>query len=69
EAVKTPAITVPVEQREPLKEECAHFLQSIAAGTVPRTDTQEALRVLSVLEAASTSLRRGQPVAPVIADA
>jgi UDP-2-acetamido-3-amino-2,3-dideoxy-glucuronate N-acetyltransferase len=69
EATKAPAIFVPVEQREPLREECAHFLHSIAEGTVPRTDTREALRVLSVLEAASTSLKRGMPVSPVIADA
>lgn len=62
EAIKADAIHVQVEQREPLREECAHFLQSIADGTVPRTDTREALRVLSVLEAASQSLQTGQPV-------
>jgi predicted dehydrogenase len=69
EAVKADAIHIQVEEREPLREECAHFLQSIMAGTVPRTDTREALRVLSVLEAASVSLRTGQPVAPDRMDA
>jgi UDP-2-acetamido-3-amino-2,3-dideoxy-glucuronate N-acetyltransferase len=69
EAVKAEPIHVQVEQREPLREECAHFLQSIVAGTVPRTDTREALRVLSVLEAASQSLEMGRPVTPSVGDA
>lgn len=69
EAVKADALHVQVEQREPLREECAHFLQSIASGTVPRTDTREALRVLSVLEAASQSLKIGRPVTPDSMDA
>ncbi|HEY5238197.1 MAG TPA: Gfo/Idh/MocA family oxidoreductase [Rhizomicrobium sp.] len=67
EAVKAVPIHVQVEEREPLREECAHFLHSIAAGTVPRTDTREALRVLAVLEAASQSLKKGEPVTPVAA--
>jgi UDP-2-acetamido-3-amino-2,3-dideoxy-glucuronate N-acetyltransferase len=64
EAIKAEPVRVVVEQREPLREECAHFLHSIVAGTVPRTDTSEALRVLSVLDAASRSLTTGRSVTP-----
>jgi UDP-2-acetamido-3-amino-2,3-dideoxy-glucuronate N-acetyltransferase len=64
EAIKAEPVRVTVEQREPLREECAHFLQSISSGTAPRTDTTEALRVLSVLDAATRSLKTGRSVAP-----
>lgn len=62
EAIKAEPTRVLVQQQEPLREECSHFLQSITAGTAPRTDTQEALRVLSVLEAASRSWQTRGPV-------
>ncbi|HEY1707244.1 MAG TPA: Gfo/Idh/MocA family oxidoreductase [Rhizomicrobium sp.] len=52
------------EHREPLREECAHFLGAIRTGSVPRTDAAEALRVLSVLDAASRSMATGNPVMP-----
>lgn len=42
---------------EPLKEECAHFLECIASRHAPRTDGEEGLRVLKILEASQTSLR------------
>jgi UDP-2-acetamido-3-amino-2,3-dideoxy-glucuronate N-acetyltransferase len=64
EATKAEPVRVAVEQREPLREECAHFLHSISAGSAPRTDTVEALRVLSVLDAATRSLNSGRSVAP-----
>lgn len=64
EAIKADPVRVSVEQREPLREECAHFLHSISAGTAPRTDTTEALRVLSVLDAATRSMTSGRSVAP-----
>lgn len=64
EAVKADPIAIRVEQREPLREECAHFLDAIAGGTSPRTDSREALRVLSLLDAASRSQELGRPVAP-----
>lgn len=47
---------VPVEQSEPLKDECAHFLECIRDRRQPRTDGQEGLAVLSVLEKASPLL-------------
>jgi UDP-2-acetamido-3-amino-2,3-dideoxy-glucuronate N-acetyltransferase len=64
EAVKAGPQAVHVEQREPLREECAHFLDAISGGTAPRTDSREALRVLALLEAATRSLETGGPVAP-----
>ena len=42
---------IAVPQGEPLKSECQHFLDSIANGTQPFTDAEEALRVLRVLDA------------------
>lgn len=42
---------------EPLKEECAHFVDSIASRRTPRTDGEEGLRVLKILEASQESLR------------
>ncbi len=53
-----------LDHREPLREECAHFLESVSAGTAPRTDSSEALGVLSVLEAATRSLDTGRHVMP-----
>jgi len=50
----------------PLKNECRHFLDSIANGASPRTDGDEGLGVLSVLERASLQLKAqaGQQAAP-----
>lgn len=68
EVIKAEPIAIRVEQREPLREECAHFLDAILAGKAPRTDSIEALRVLSLLEAASRSLETGRPVTPDAAE-
>ena len=56
--VKADADFVAVEKGEPLKEECRHFLDCIAAGTSPRTDGIEGLAVLRVLHAAETALEK-----------
>jgi UDP-2-acetamido-3-amino-2,3-dideoxy-glucuronate N-acetyltransferase len=42
---------------EPLKLECEHFLECVASRRQPRTDAQEGVRVLQVLEACEHSLR------------
>jgi UDP-2-acetamido-3-amino-2,3-dideoxy-glucuronate N-acetyltransferase len=55
---------IAAERREPLREECTHFLDAIRNGTEPRTNAAEALRVLSVLDAASRSMATGHPVTP-----
>mgnify|MGYP005843985923 FL=1 len=53
-----------IEASEPLRNECAHFIECVAEGKQPRTDGRNGLRVVRVLEAAQRSLqRRGEPVA------
>jgi UDP-2-acetamido-3-amino-2,3-dideoxy-glucuronate N-acetyltransferase len=49
---------VPVDSEEPLAIECRHFLDCVSQRARPRTDGQEGLRVLEVLEAAQVSLDR-----------
>lgn len=57
------AKAVEVSVKEPLREECLHFLNCIQTGAKPRTDGEEALRVTRVLEAADKSLcQNGQEV-------
>lgn len=51
-----------LDEREPLQTECAHFVDCVRNGLTPITDGLNGLRVVSVLEAANTSLRRGQMV-------
>jgi UDP-2-acetamido-3-amino-2,3-dideoxy-glucuronate N-acetyltransferase len=53
---KTPAELVLVEEQEPLRNECAHFLHCCRTRETPRTDGGEGLRVLRVLHMAQTSL-------------
>jgi predicted dehydrogenase len=49
--------------KEALLTEVEHFVHCVGAGAVPLTDGESGLRVVSMLEAASRSLRqRGQPV-------
>jgi predicted dehydrogenase/acetyltransferase-like isoleucine patch superfamily enzyme len=52
-----------IEEGEPLKLECRHFLDCMATGATPRTDGREGLRVLRVLARASAALR-GESTAP-----
>jgi UDP-2-acetamido-3-amino-2,3-dideoxy-glucuronate N-acetyltransferase len=61
-ANKAEVTLVPVEQHEPLKAECSHFLECVRTRAAPRTDGQEALRVLRVLNACQESLGTGRPV-------
>ncbi|NNC99274.1 MAG: Gfo/Idh/MocA family oxidoreductase [Gammaproteobacteria bacterium] len=48
-AVKAAPEFIRLHQAEPLKNECQHFLDSVSSGSTPRTDGQEGLRVLKVL--------------------
>jgi UDP-2-acetamido-3-amino-2,3-dideoxy-glucuronate N-acetyltransferase len=74
---KAEAETVAVEPREPLADECRHFLDCVRTGARPRTDGREGLRVLRVLEAAeramtaavSASATRGAVKVGIAADA
>jgi predicted dehydrogenase len=52
-----------IQQEEPLKIECQHFLDCIAKGTRPISGGHEGLEMVRVLEASSISLQRdGAPV-------
>jgi predicted dehydrogenase len=53
-----------VDAGEPLDLECRHFVDCLQTGARPRSDGESALRVVEILEAATTSLRDGgRPVA------
>lgn len=47
--------TIPLDQQEPLKNECQHFLTACKSRRTPKTDGVEGLRVLHILEAAERS--------------
>ncbi|WP_459935677.1 Gfo/Idh/MocA family oxidoreductase [Desulfonatronum parangueonense] len=48
-----------VPEAEPLKEQCRHFVECVEKGCIPKTDGQEGLSVLRVLNAAQWSLEHG----------
>lgn len=54
--IAAPAEYITVERREPLRDECQHFVDCIRTGTVPRTDGAEGIRVLKVLEQAQAAM-------------
>ena len=56
---KKEAEKVPVDNKEPLREECLHFVNCIKENLQPKTDGHEALRVLRVLQACQESLEQG----------
>lgn len=58
-AKKADAEIIPLAADEPLKLECAHFLECVATRQTPRTDGREGLAVLSVLDACQQSLDKG----------
>lgn len=62
--LRTGDILIPkIPGGEPLKDECQHFIDSIANDTTPRSDGADGLRVVKVLEGGSKSLAQGgQPV-------
>ncbi|MFW6006337.1 MAG: Gfo/Idh/MocA family protein [Candidatus Bipolaricaulota bacterium] len=48
-----------ISLEEPMKKMCRHFLQSFENGTEPRSDGEDGLNVLKVLDAARRSLKNG----------
>ena len=58
-AVKASGEVVELEDREPLREECRHFLECVASRTTPVSDGEEGLRVLRVLDACQHALQNG----------
>jgi UDP-2-acetamido-3-amino-2,3-dideoxy-glucuronate N-acetyltransferase len=66
---KAEAQPVELESKEPLQAECQHFLDCVLTRSCPRTDGNEGLRVLSVLQRCQQALekethRQVQPVHP-----
>src|SRR5690606_25895456 len=52
-----------VQEKEPLKAECADFIRCLVDGDLPTTDGVNGMQVTEVLEAAHASLMQGgQPV-------
>jgi predicted dehydrogenase len=49
----------PIKWSEPLREECAHFLECIRSGKRPRSGGEEGVKVLKVLETGQRSLING----------
>lgn len=65
---KAEATKIAVEQGEPLRQECQHFIDCIAGGKTPITDGREGLDVLRVLNASQRSLDQNgckMPVGPL----
>jgi UDP-2-acetamido-3-amino-2,3-dideoxy-glucuronate N-acetyltransferase len=68
-ANRADAQPVDLATNEPLREECWHFLESVRSRRRPRTDGEEGLRVLSVLQQSQAALetkkdRRASAMAP-----
>jgi len=63
-AQRAEAEPVPLELEEPLAVECRHFLECVERRSRPKTDGQEALRVLEVLDASQVSLDRDGAAVP-----
>ncbi|NBB96003.1 MAG: Gfo/Idh/MocA family oxidoreductase [Planctomycetes bacterium] len=58
--LRTGDILIPkIAGGEPLRTECEHFIDCIENDTTPRSDGQDGLRVVKVLEAGGESLRQG----------
>ncbi len=55
-AIKANGQAVALEPKEPLREECCHFLKCLATRQSPVTNGEEGLRVLGVLDACQRSL-------------
>jgi UDP-2-acetamido-3-amino-2,3-dideoxy-glucuronate N-acetyltransferase len=53
---KAEAKSIPIDPGEPLRAECLHFLECIQTRQTPRTDGEEGLRVLTVLQQCQEAL-------------
>jgi len=60
-AHKVDAQPVPIDDHEPLRAECEHFLHCVATRETPRTDGVEGLRVLNLLQRCQAALDDGGP--------
>ncbi len=57
-ANKADALPLALEVNEPLREECLHFVNCVQSRNVPRTDGEEGLRVLTVLEQCQEAMKK-----------
>lgn len=57
-ANKADAQPVEIDSGEPLRAECRHFIDCVISRTRPRTDGEEGLRVLSVLQRCQEALQK-----------
>jgi len=63
EAAQPKATPVAIEADEPLRAECAHFIECVATRRPPMTPGEDGVRVLEILEACQRSLQmNGEPV-------
>ena len=61
--LKEGKIIIPqVEDKQPLREECLHFIECVEKNKVPFTDGEEGFKVVKVLEAAQKSLECGRSI-------
>lgn len=58
EPEKADPVFIPLQEEEPLKKECAHFIECVKDNRIPITDGNEGLKVLRVLEKATNSLKK-----------
>jgi UDP-2-acetamido-3-amino-2,3-dideoxy-glucuronate N-acetyltransferase len=58
-AIKAEGEVVELDNREPLRAECQHFLDCVESGVDPVSSGEEGLRVLRVLDACQRALRNG----------
>jgi UDP-2-acetamido-3-amino-2,3-dideoxy-glucuronate N-acetyltransferase len=65
---KAEAIAIPYDDDEPLRRECRHFLDCVAAGRRPLSDWHEGYRVLAVLETCQRALASGEAVRQAAAE-
>jgi UDP-2-acetamido-3-amino-2,3-dideoxy-glucuronate N-acetyltransferase len=68
-AQKAEPEVIPIAADEPLKLECAHFLDCLESGRTPLTDGRESLAVLSVLEACQEALDKNGASVSVVKSA
>jgi len=58
-------VPVPLVEKEPLREECQHFLDCVVSRKQPLTDGEHGLNVLRLLDAAQRSLEQGRQGVPL----
>ena len=66
-AVKADAEVVTLDDREPLRAECQHFLDCVETRTSPVSNGAEGLRVLRVLDACQRALHNGEVALDTVA--